>query len=177
MAGTERVDGVELEVTKGDFARNGVSGYFSYTYTNAAEKWNNYGGVPINAVDPYNEDITNYNALTKAGGGAPCYANSADGTADPTCASTSIRNPYYNMSPQPILDKNGWYAPGLDFPYISPNTFAAVLNYRREMLAITPAFSLNEGATYGTRRTSRGSTRARAAPTRAARAFPARRIR
>jgi hypothetical protein len=149
-SGTERVDGVELELTKGDFNKNGFSGYLSYTYTNAAEKWNNYAGVPINPVDPYNQDIENFNALTKAGGGAPCYANSGDGTPDFGCSSSSILNPYYNMRPQPLLDKNGWYTPGLDFPYISPNTFAAVLNYRVNKFAITPALSLNEGATYGT---------------------------
>jgi len=152
-SGTERVDGVELEITKGDFSKNGLSGYFSYTYTNAAEKWNNYAGVPINAVDPYNEDIQNFNALTKAGGGAPCYESSGDATpavCDPITDPSAIRNPYYNMSPQPLLDKNGWYTPGLDFPYISPNTFATVLNFRVNKFSITPAFLLNEGATYGT---------------------------
>ena len=148
--GTERADGVEFELTKGDFDKPGISGYLSYTYTNAAEKWSNYAGVPINPVDPYNEDIANFNALTKAGGGSPCYANSGDGTPDPSCASSSILNPYYTMSPQPMLDKFGWYPTGLDFPYVSPNTFAAVLNYRVSKLAITPAFSLNEGAPYGT---------------------------
>jgi hypothetical protein len=150
-SGTERVDGIELEVTKGDFDKSGFSGYVSYTYTNAAEKWDDYQGVPINPVDPYNEDIANFNALTRAGGGSLCYTNDADGTADPTCQfSTDILNPYYAMSPKPLLDKFGWYAPGLDYPYISPNTFAAVLNYRVRKLAIVPAFSLNEGATYGT---------------------------
>ncbi len=148
--GTERVDGVEFELTKGDFNKNGLSGYLAYTYTNAAEKWNNYGGVPINALDPYNQDIRNFNALTKVGGGSPCYANSGDGTPDPTCAATSILNPYYNKSPQPLLDKFGWYTPGLDFPYISPNTITLVLNERVKKFAITPAFSLNEGAPYGT---------------------------
>ena len=64
-------------------------------------------GTSINAVDPYNEDIQNFNMLTKAGGGARCYANSGDDTPDPTCASSSILNPYYTMSPQPLLDKMG----------------------------------------------------------------------
>lgn len=149
-AGTERVDGIELELTKGDFDKNGLSGYLSYTYTNAAEKWANYEGVPINAVDPYNQDIQNFNALTKAGGGSPCYADSGDGTPDPTCGASSILNPYYNRSPQPLLDKFGWYTPGLDYPYISPNTFAAVLNERIGRLSLTPALTLNEGSTYGT---------------------------
>jgi hypothetical protein len=149
-SGTERIDGVEFELTKGDFSKNGLSGYLSYTYTNASEKWNDYQGVPVNAVDPYNQDIQNFNALTKAGGGAPCYTHAGDGTPAPKCVLTSILNPYYNMSPQPLLDRNGWYVAGLDYPYVSPSTFTAVLNYRRNKLAITPAFSLYEGATYGT---------------------------
>jgi hypothetical protein len=149
-AGVERNTGVEFEFTKGDFNKNGLSGVLSYTYTNSAEKWNNYPGVPINPVDPYNQDIQNFNALTKAGGGAPCYANSGDGTPDPSCGPTSILNPYYTLRPQPLLDKYGWYPSGLDFPYVSPNTFALVLNYRVNKFALTPALALNEGAVYGT---------------------------
>ena len=40
--GIERNAGVEIELTKGDFNKNGVSGVLSYTYTNSVEKWNNY---------------------------------------------------------------------------------------------------------------------------------------
>ncbi len=60
-SGTERADGVELEFTAGDFNKNGFSGVFSYTFTNAKEQWANYAGVPINPVDPYNEAIQYYN--------------------------------------------------------------------------------------------------------------------
>jgi hypothetical protein len=166
-SGTERTDGVEFELAKGDFTKNGLSGLFSYTFTNSKEMWNNYSGVPINPVDPYNEDIQNYNQLTSACAGsnasptlcgnmsiaappAPCYDNSGTGTPDFSCGLGSIRNPYYNMPAQPLLDKFGWYDTGLDFPYVSPNTFALVLNYRHGPFAITPAILLNEGATYGT---------------------------
>lgn len=149
-AGTQRVDGVELLVTKGDFSRNGLSGTFSYTYTNSAEKWNNYLNSTIGPVDQYNQDIEEFNALTSAGGGAPCYRPNAKGTAAPSCPTSSILNPYYHMSPQPTLDPHGWYAPGLDFPYVSPNTFAVVMNYRHGKFALTPAFELLEGTTYGT---------------------------
>lgn len=145
--GTERTDGVELEFTKGDFNRNGLSGILSYTYTNAKEKWDNYAGVPINPVDPYNQDIIEYNQLTGAcvkpanatvlqecGGAAAlaslntlgiqpsaCYnfGGSTPQIADPTCSqATSVINPYFNKAAQPLLDKFGWYDPGLDFPYI-----------------------------------------------------------
>jgi Carboxypeptidase regulatory-like domain/TonB dependent receptor len=149
-AGTLRVDGIELEITKGDFTRNGLSGVLSYTYTNAAEMWNNYPNSTVGPVDQYNQDIEEFNALTKPGGGAPCYKPNGKGVPEPSCGSTAILNPYYGMSPQPTLAPHGWYAPGLDFPYISPNTLAIVLNYRRGKFALTPAMSLLEGTTYGT---------------------------
>ncbi|MBC5806668.1 MAG: hypothetical protein DLM53_04920 [Candidatus Eremiobacter antarcticus] len=155
-SGTQRTTGIEVQLTKGDFNRNGLSGVFSYTYTNSKERWSNYQHSTINPVDPYNQDIQNFNLLTKAGGGAPCYQSTADATADPTCtddaggAFVAIRNPYYNMAPQPLLDKFGWYDTGLDFPYVSPNTFSLVTSYRHNKFAITPGFTLNQGATYGT---------------------------
>jgi hypothetical protein len=149
-AGTLRVDGVELLLTKGDFSRNGLSGTFSYTYTNSAEMWNNYQNSTVGPVDQYNQDIEEFNALTKAGGGAPCYKPNGKGTPAPACPSSSILNPYYTMSPEATLAPHGWYAPGLDFPYVSPNTFAFVLNYRHGKFAVTPALELFEGTTYGT---------------------------
>ncbi len=149
-AGTLRVDGVELLVTKGDFSKNGIAGTFSYTYTNAAEKWSDYQNSTIGPIDQYNQDIEEFNALTKAGGGAPCYSNDRQGTREPSCPPASILNPYYHMTPQPTLGPNAWYAPGLDYPYISPNTFALILNYRRGKFALTPALQLGEGTTYGT---------------------------
>jgi Carboxypeptidase regulatory-like domain/TonB dependent receptor len=149
-AGTLRVDGVELLITKGDFSKNGFSGTFSYTYTNAAEKWSNYLNSTIGPVDQYNQDIEEFNALTQAGGGARCYKPSGKGVPAPGCPASSILNPYYAMPPQPTLDPHGWYAPGLDFPYVSPNTFAVVLNYRHGKFAVAPAMSLLQGTTYGT---------------------------
>ncbi|MBV8149571.1 MAG: TonB-dependent receptor, partial [Candidatus Eremiobacteraeota bacterium] len=149
-AGTLRVDGVEFELTKGDFEKNGLSGILSYTYTNASEMWNNYPNSTIGPVDQYNQDIEEFNALTKAGGGAPCYVNTGTGKPAPSCGPTSIRNPYYAMSPQPTLAPHGWYTPGLDIPYISPNTVSLVVNYRHGKFAATPAMSLQEGTTYGT---------------------------
>ncbi len=149
-AGTLRVAGVELLVTKGDFSRNGFSGTFSYTFTNAAEKWSNFINSTVGPVDQYNQDIEEFNALTKAGGGAQCYQNTGKGKPNLKCGPHSILNPYYNMSPQPTLDPQGWYTPGLDFPYLSPNTFAMILNYRHGKFAVTPALELQEGTTYGT---------------------------
>ena len=149
-AGTLRVDGVELLVTKGDFSKNGFSGTFSYTYTNATEMWNDYLNSTVGPVDQYNQDIQEFNALTRAGGGAQCYKDTGKGVPAPKCGASSIFNPYYAMAPQPTLGPHDWYAPGLDFPYVSPNTFAIVLNYRRGKFALTPAMELFEGTTYGT---------------------------
>jgi hypothetical protein len=148
-AGTEISKGIELEFTKGDFGKNGLAAVFSYTYLNSVEKWNNFQGISENAVDPYNQYIQAYNALTKAGGGAPCYERNGSGNPAPKCNPVSILNPYYNMAPQPLLDKNAYYVTGLDYPYTSPNVFSLILNYKHNRFAITPAVTLNEGATYG----------------------------
>ena len=124
-SGTERVDGVELLLTDGDFNRNGLSFSLSYTYTNSAEKWNDFAGTSINPIDPFNQDIANYNALTKSGGGAQCYESDRAGNVyrDPNCKrlgragyNAPIRNPYYVMQPQPLLDRDGWYPVGLESP-------------------------------------------------------------
>ncbi|MBV9971971.1 MAG: TonB-dependent receptor [Candidatus Eremiobacteraeota bacterium] len=160
--GIQKNLGVELQFTKGDFNRNGLSGLFSYTYLNSKEKWANFAGTNRNPVDIFNDYITQYNALTKAAGGARCYDyNSNAGPApgvnpiipDPNCIGGSkypaILNPYYNNAPQPLFDRNGWYDSGLDVPWTSPNVFALVLNYRHNKLAITPAITLNEGTSYG----------------------------
>ncbi|MBV8499960.1 MAG: TonB-dependent receptor [Candidatus Eremiobacteraeota bacterium] len=155
--GIERVDGVELAFTKGDFDKNGLSFMFSYTYTNAAEKWANYPGTTLNPIDPYNQDIANYNGLTKAGGGSQCYENDRTGNVypDPKCIQLKpnyhppIWNPYYAMPAQPLLDRNGWYPVGLDFSYLSPNVISALVNYKRNRFTITPAVTFNEGQLYG----------------------------
>ncbi len=156
-SGIERVSGVELQFTKGDFDRDGLSFILSYTYTNASEKWANFPGTSINPIDPYNQDIANFNGLTKAGGGSKCYENDSVGNVypDPRCVrlkpgyNPPILNPYYGMSPQPLLDRNGWYPVGLDFGYLSPNVASLVVNYKRAKFTITPALTFNEGQPYG----------------------------
>jgi|SRR5580700_5163695 hypothetical protein len=156
-SGVERVDGFETEFTKGDFSKNGLSFLISYTYTNAAERWSNFPGTSINPLDPYNQDIANFNGLTKAGGGSRCYENDKAGNLypDPSCTQLNpkyhppISNPYYSMSPQPLLDRNGWYPVGLDFAYLSPNVLSAIVNYKHNKFTITPALTFNEGSLYG----------------------------
>ncbi|HEX3671906.1 MAG TPA: TonB-dependent receptor [Candidatus Cybelea sp.] len=156
-SGVERVDGFETEFTKGDFSRNGLSFIISYTYTNAAERWNNFPGTSINPLDSYNQDIANYNGLTRAGGGSQCYENDNKGNVypDPSCKQLKphynppIWNPYYKMAAQPLLDRNGWYPVGLDFAYLSPNVLSAIVNYKHNKFTVTPALTFNEGSLYG----------------------------
>lgn len=168
-SGIEKTYGVELQITKGDFNKNGLAAMFSYTYTNSKEAWANYPNSPINPVDPYNQDIQAYNALTKTGGGAPCYSTEAEGLSGsnstgalPSCNPSDpfvvangiddwsiIANPYYDKSPQPTVDKNGWYDTGLDGAYVSPNVFVLLLNYKHDKFSITPAVMVNQGASYG----------------------------
>ncbi len=72
--------GAEFQLNKGDFSRNGLSGQLSVTYTNAIVQFQGLGGAP-NQISVLNNAVSYFNALTKAGGGSPCYtpANSATG--------------------------------------------------------------------------------------------------
>jgi hypothetical protein len=158
-SGTESAKGVEFEITKGDFDRNGFAFLLSYTYLNAQERYGNFPGTSVNPVDAYNNTLTQYNLLTKAGGGAQCYVNDANigaGTVlpDPSCAvvpnfNPPIYNPYYDTKPASLYNRSAWYPVGLDYPYLSPNTLTLVANYKRNRFAISPSFTLNEGAQYG----------------------------
>lgn len=152
--------GVEFALSKGDPSRNGLSGQIAYTYTHARVRFTNLANGR-NTIDPINDYINEYNALTKQGGGAPCYtaSTSGAGVADPSCAATSIANPYYNASPQPVLDRTASYEPyANEFPYqptggettsIVPNAFSGFLSYKHDKFSVTPTFQLNEGTTYG----------------------------
>ena len=166
--GTQRSYGVEFAIQKGDPSRNGLSGQIAYTYTNARITFSNLSNGR-NTIDPINDYIKAYNALTSAGGGSACYeaGTLADGvTADPNagqpaaCGGLAIANPYYGKPVQPLLDRNGWYEtyPNND-PYqppdgqqtaIAPNVFSGWLSWKHDRVTLTPTFQLNQGATYGT---------------------------
>ncbi len=126
-----------------------------------------------------NDSIIGYNQLTSAcagplagtkqcggvaGTAAPCYTNAGNGTPDPACGPTSIRNPYFNQAPQPLFDRSGQYYPFDIFPAVSqasgipanitnsfyvPNVVSAVLNYRVNKFAVTPSFVFTSGNPYG----------------------------
>jgi hypothetical protein len=171
--GVNRDYGVEFQFNKGDFTKNGLSALFAFTYTNSKVQFQNQtlsnGGVVPNTTIALNQAIQQYNGLTKAGGGSPCYQNGnpVSCSAKPiNCGSSSapvecdaILNPYYNQPKQGLLDPNGWYNPyttaiapnlsGLSTSYISPITSSLILNWRANKLAITPSFVFQSGGYYG----------------------------
>jgi hypothetical protein len=172
--GVNRDYGVELQVNKGDFTRNGLSGQLAFTYTNSKVQFQNEplssGGVVPNTTIGLNQAIAAYNSLTKTGGGSQCYQNGspASCSAKPinctnqfgiTVKCDPILNPYYNQPLQGLLDPNGWYdpyttavAPNLNSilsTYISPFTSSLILNWRHDKVAITPSFVFQAGGFYG----------------------------
>ncbi|HEY1977465.1 MAG TPA: TonB-dependent receptor, partial [Candidatus Baltobacteraceae bacterium] len=163
--GVNRDYGVEFQFTKGDFNRPGLSGLFSFTYTNSKVQFQNVGlstgGIIPNQTIQLNQAIAQYNALTKAGGGAPCYKAGVGVacTAHPSHTFSVISNPYYNQPEQGLLDPNGWYNPyvtaiapnlnGIVNSYISPATATLLLNYRHDKWAITPSVQFQAGSWYG----------------------------
>jgi hypothetical protein len=169
--GRQTAQGVELEVDKGDFTRNGFSGKLSFTYTNS---FINYNLLPngTTVLTPINQTIAQYNGFTKAGGGAPCYTQSTGtgsaavpGVPDPTCAAGSIANPYYNAPLQPLLDPNANYATYSVFPggisssykaYGAPYVATMLLQYKHGPLAVTPALQFAAGTRYGAPLTTPG---------------------
>ncbi|HEV3086537.1 MAG TPA: TonB-dependent receptor [Candidatus Elarobacter sp.] len=135
--------GFELAVNKGDFARDGIAGQLSYTYTYASNHYKVFpnGGSFVNGI---NAAIGNYNQYTSFCGAhpadarctaatapvtaAPCYgtvlgatpALNQPGTPDPTCSLPfTVANPYYNKAPGSLFDPNAAY-----FPYNQQPGFA-----------------------------------------------------
>jgi outer membrane receptor protein involved in Fe transport len=173
--------GVEFALRKGDFANDGWSGALSYTYTHSRIKYQNFpNGSARNVIDNLNSYIQDYNQYTSKcatspssnpnspcyypGGTptlqsgvapAPCYTTS--GAPDPSCAATSVVNPYWNAAPQPLLDRNGSYTtydviPGpvsAENGYETPHVASLILNYRHGPFAITPSVNFTSGASYG----------------------------
>ena len=164
-AGQTRSYGVEAAFTKGDFVHNGLSMQLSYTYTNSKTHFSDI--TPgTNFVDVLNGFIEQYNSYTKT-----CASPSAlcgpygSANASPTLASTNpnappgttVINPYYGSSAQPLLDRNAWYPTGAEMPapfngsigQVYPNVLSVVLSYRHDKFAITPTAVFSQGKTYG----------------------------
>ena len=126
-----KTEGVELAVTKGDFARDGFAASLAYTYTYATTKFKVFpnGG---SFVGTSNQAIQQYNSYTKfcatnpkspqcsttfnGQAAAPCYttfngATSTGGVAAPACGPGTVANPYWNAQPAALLDPNADYIP------------------------------------------------------------------
>jgi hypothetical protein len=159
--GRQTSQGVELELDKGDFSRNGLASRLSFTYTNSYINYTPFknGGSIIDAV---NAQVSAYNALTSTGGGSPCYAQSVGGAPGlPIACATAgaIANPYYNAPLQSSFLVNGSYAPYDTFPagiggggytqYGAPYVATWIVQYKHGPLAITPALQFFGGARYG----------------------------
>ncbi|MGB6412751.1 MAG: TonB-dependent receptor, partial [Candidatus Cybelea sp.] len=101
--GSQRSEGFEFQMQKGDFSRNGLSGLLSFAYTNSYTKY----GVLSNGttiISPINATISNYNAYTKAcAKGGPFVGRSQFGI--PLCGSTGSGAPaakcYKGGAPSP----------------------------------------------------------------------------
>jgi hypothetical protein len=154
--GRQTSQGVELELDKGDFSRNGFASRLSFTYTNS---YINYTGFQNGGsiIDALNTQVTAYNAFTKTGGGSPCYTTA--GAAAPACGAGTVANPYYNAPAQTLFNVNGSYSPYDTFPagiggggytqYGAPYVATWIVQYKRGPLAITPALQFFAGARYG----------------------------
>jgi len=170
--GKQTSEGVEFQLQKGDFSRNGFSGLLSYTYT-----WSYivYGNLPGNGGTPFtsiNNSIKTYNAYTsfcaanptdpRCGTttnltlGAPCYTTT--GSPDPVCATGSVANPYWNAPVQNLFDPGAKYLPYDLLPngfnssvtsFAVPNAGTLVLNWKHDRLAITPSLQYFGEGFYG----------------------------
>ncbi len=171
--------GIEFQLNKGDFSRDGFAGQLSFTYTNAYANYNAFANG-ANVFTGINNDIKNYNAYTSACAtgkakasncgttsngltATPCYTTT--GTPDPNCAAGSIANPYWNAPVQSQVDPNGNYAPfslitgpigASANSYLVPYVTQLILNYKKGPISFTPSFGFTAGQRYGVPETSPG---------------------
>jgi hypothetical protein len=178
--GRQTSQGVEFELDKGNFTREGIAAKFTLAYTNSYIR---YGSLQNGSsiIDPLNAQIRNYNAYTSfcaahpgspncSGGttvsgvaAAPCYTTA--GVAVTTCTAADVANPYWNAPVQALLDPNGNYPTFDTFPagvgsavagYGAPYTATLLLQYKHRKLAVTPAVQMFAGQRYGAPATTLG---------------------
>jgi hypothetical protein len=140
--GSQRSEGFEFQMQKGDFSRNGFSGLLSFAYTNSYVK---YGTLPngTTIISPINVTISNYNAYTRAcapGGafvgksqyGIPLCGATTSGVPAAACYITkgsppvrepsacnkagAVINPYYNAPGQSFINPTQNFATYDIFP-------------------------------------------------------------
>ena len=182
--GSQRSQGVEFQLQKGDFSRNGLSGLLSFAYTNSYTRYGTLSnGTTI--ISPINATISNYNAYTQAcvkggsfygksqygiplcgtnsgGVAAKCYAN---GSPSSCTAKNAVINPYWNQPGQNFLNPTQNFTPYDIFPagigssadaFNSPYVASMLLNYKWDKLAVTPSVQFQGGGKYGAPETTPG---------------------
>ena len=176
--GKQTSSGFELEVDKGDFARNGLAAKLSFTYTNSYIKYQALSnGTTI--ITPLNNQISAYNQYTsfcatnfsdpRCGSltAAPATASACFSTAGAPapCTAAAVANPYYNAPVQGLLSTGAGYYPYSLFPagiasayngYGAPYFGTLVLQYKRDKWALTPALQIFGGQRYGAPSTTSG---------------------
>ena len=126
--------GVEFQLNKGDFGRDGFAGQLAFTYTNAYAQYDTFSNG-TNVFTGVNQDIQKYNGYTSfcgthptdarcptggsAATAAACFApatTDAKGAlaapgAPVACTPGTIANPYFNAPVQSLVDPGGKYVP------------------------------------------------------------------
>jgi hypothetical protein len=159
--GRQTSEGAEFQLSKGDFNRNGLSGQLSFAYTHSEIRYDplSNGSTVVTGI---NTDIQKYNALTKNGGGAPCYSA---GLATPCSTAGAVANPYYNAPVQPLVNAGDAFATYTIFPgpvqstaaaFGAPYVATAVLSYKHDKVTITPSVQFQGGGRYGEPETTNG---------------------
>ncbi|HEY7993394.1 MAG TPA: TonB-dependent receptor [Candidatus Eremiobacteraceae bacterium] len=161
--GNQTSDGVEFELSKGDFNQNGLSGLFSFTFTHSFINYSKLqsGGSVLSTV---NVAIQQYNSYTSACAGAnpsnnPSALCGTFGGANALATeSNGVANPYFNAPIQPLFDLTGSYAPFSTIPgaveasafsYETPTSAALILNFKHDKWSITPQLQFFGGGYYG----------------------------
>jgi hypothetical protein len=134
--GTGRSYGVEFQLSKGDFGRQGLSWQLAYTYTQALTRFGDFLSGN-NFIDNQNVYIKQYNAFTsfcaknpavaRCAGSTPtgvaaaaCYTPAGAGlnaipdlgaTSSTDCGAGEFANPYWDAPVQPLFDRTAEYTP------------------------------------------------------------------
>ncbi|MBC5811641.1 MAG: TonB-dependent receptor, partial [Candidatus Eremiobacteraeota bacterium] len=168
--------GLEFQLNKGDFGRDGFAMQLAFTYTNAYAKYYSFanGNTIFTGI---NTDIQNYNGFTSfcgtnpgdarctgtAANAVPCFT--AAGAAAPGCPAGSIANPYFNAPVQGLVDPKGQYVPfslvtagigAASNSYLTPYVSTLVVQYKKGAWAFTPSLQFQGGQRYGAPETTPG---------------------
>ena len=179
--GQQTSDGVEFELDKGNFGRNGLAAKLSFTYTNSYIRYTDLpNGSTI--IDPINAGIKQYNAYTSfcathAGNAqcgttptgkvaAPCYTPLGVAVAAAAaCTLADVANPYWDAPVQGLIDPNQNFHTFDIFPggigsavqgYGAPYFATFLLQYKHGPFAFVPNVQFSAGQRYGAPQTSFG---------------------